>query len=146
VWEETREVILTDEKLLRVECIDVLQEEVSELVLLLEKELEYSAKLGSPGVGLAAPQIGINKKISIVRFDQYKIDLINCEIVNQFDEIVFENEGCLSFPGKLYTTKRPQEIHVKSSLCSFIARGYLAAVISHELDHLNGILITDRKR
>ena len=139
-------MILTDEKALRIKCSDVLPEEVDEIREALEKELEQSAKAGRPGVGLAAPQIGIPKRMSIVRIDNIKIDLVNASIDKAFDEVIFENEGCLSFPGRVERTKRFREVHILDNMVEprgFIATGLLAVVCQHELDHLRGVLLSD---
>jgi|ERR1700722_5409 len=140
-------IITNNEEALRVKCEDVKPEEVGELIALLEQELEHSAKLGRPGIGLAAPQIGIAKDIAIVRIDNvYRVDLINCKIKEQYDQAIFKEEGCLSFPGRIEDTLRYQEIYVVNNLVaphSFQAAGLMAVVCQHELDHINGILLPD---
>jgi peptide deformylase len=139
-------IITNDEGALRVKCANVLSEEIGSLIEQLEKELKYSADVGRPGIGLAAPQIGIAKNIAIVRTGKYKIDLVNCIINKGFDQAVFEQEGCLSFPGRIEKTNRYQEIHVINNVVepySFIATGLLAVVCQHELNHLEGILLPD---
>ncbi len=145
-------IITNNEELLRVECQDVLSEEVGHLVELLEIELENSAKLGRPGVGLSAPQIGIAKKIAIVRLGSngnysLNVNLVNCNIIKSFDQKIFTDEGCLSFPGRVENTNRFQEVYIANNLVyphSFIATGLPAVVCQHELDHLNSILLPDR--
>lgn len=141
-------IITNNQDLLRVKCDLVKENEVSELVALLEKELEISAKNGQPGCGLAAPQIGINKQIAIVRIDQrYSVDLVNCKMEKGIDEFLFKNEGCLSFPDLLVDTKRFNEIHIIDNLVyphKFIATGLFSVAIQHELDHLNGVLLPDK--
>lgn len=140
-------IITNNEEALRVKCEDVKLEEVGPLIELLEQELEHSAKLGRPGIGLAAPQIGIAKNIAIVRINsEYKLDLINCKIKEQYDQAIFKEEGCLSFPGRIEDTLRYQEIYVVNNLVppySFEAGGLMAVVCQHELDHLNGVLLPD---
>jgi peptide deformylase len=140
-------MIITDEKILRMPCADVTRDEVGELIELLERELDNSARLGRPGIGLAAPQINIHKKIAIVRIDNtLRVNLINAKIENMYDSFIFKDEGCLSFPGKSENTRRFQEIHVTNNLDkphSFIATGLLSVACQHELDHCNGVLFTD---
>lgn len=144
-------MIITDEKLLRVKCEKVLPDEVGPLRELLEKELELSGKREQPGIGLAAPQIGIAKAMAIVRVPLlggrlYSVDLVNARIAKGYDKTFFDREGCLSFPGKEVRTLRYQEIYVVDNLVepfSFIAIGLPAVVIQHELDHLMGILLSD---
>jgi peptide deformylase len=140
-------IITNNEAALRVKCENVLPEEVAPLIDQLERELEYSGRMGRWGVGLAAPQIGIAKNIAIVRLNEtLKVDLVNSHISNQYDPYIFKEEGCLSYPGRIENTNRFQEIVVSDNLIhpnSFIATGLFAVVIQHELDHLNGILLPD---
>lgn len=140
-------IIVNNEDALRVKCENVLPEEVGPLVEQLERELEYSSRMGRPGIGLAAPQIGIAKNIAIVRLDNNnRVDLINCKITDQFDKIMFKGEGCLSFPGRIEDTMRYQEVYITDNLVSpksFIVSGLMAIVCQHELDHLNSILLPD---
>lgn len=138
--------IITDEKILRMPCTDVLPEEVGELRELLERELANSS---IKGVGLALPQIGVHKKMAIVRPGQAdkNIDLVNATIIKGYDEQIFRSEGCLSFPGRVEDTMRYQEVHIANSFIypnNFIATGLLAVICAHELDHLNNILLPDR--
>lgn len=140
-------IITNNEELLRVKCQDVLDSEVGQLIDTLERELDHANRLGRSGIGLAAPQIGIAKNIAIVRFDKVKLDLVNCQIKNYFDPMIFKEEGCLSFPGRVENTNRFQEVHIVNNLVaphSFISTGMLAVVCQHELDHVNSILFMDR--
>jgi len=141
-------IITNNQEALRVKCEPVATEEVGELIALLESELANSAANGRPGIGLAAPQIGIAKSIAIVRIgDRHSVNLINCRIQNTYDEFLFEGEGCLSFPDLRENTKRFNEIHIVDNLVyphSFVATGLVAVCCQHELDHLNGILLPDR--
>jgi peptide deformylase len=139
-------MIVTDEALLRLPCEDVAPEEVGPLREKLEQEFERSGAIGRPGVGLAAPQIGVAKKMAIVRAPGHSVDLVNCFIENAYDLSVFEGEGCLSFPGRHERTKRYGEVHVVGNAVEppgFVSRGFGAIVVQHELDHLVGRLLPD---
>jgi len=144
-------IITNNEAALRVLCENVKPEEIPDLRDELERELQRSARLGRPGIGLAAPQIGIRKKFAIVRIqhegkENYNLDLANARINAGYDEKIFADEGCLSFPGRVETTKRFQEIYVVNNAVepkSFIATGLMAVVCQHELDHLHGSLFFD---
>lgn len=141
-------IITNNEAALRVFCEPVTLEEIGSLVDLLEKELEYSNKTGRPGIGLAAPQIGIAKNIAIVRLPKISFNLVNAKLIQGFDPATFPEEGCLSFPGRVENTIRFQEVYIANNLVephSFIANGLLAVVCQHELDHLNYTLFIDRK-
>lgn len=138
-------MITTDESVLRTPCINASREEAEEIIAQLEKELIESARNGQPGIGLAAPQIGIHKKVAIIRVGSNKIDLVNPIILNFYDEFTFKDEGCLSFPDKKVYTKRFNEIEVQNDFGNFIATGLTAVAVQHETDHLNNVLLTDRQ-
>ena len=142
-------MIITDEKSLRMDCKPTLLSEIDELRDKLDEELNKSAERGRPGIGLAAPQIGIAKDMAIIRIQSggksINIDLVNAKIIEKYDEQIFHKEGCLSFPGKFVRTKRFKEIVVENEVepKKIIATGLLAVCIQHELDHIKGILLTD---
>jgi len=107
----------------------------------------------APGVGLAAPQLGISKRLFIVDVatdDEEPSDLrvfVNPEIVATEGEMVF-NEGCLSFPGVREDIDRAERVTVKAvdkdgKPFELEAEGLLAVAIQHENDHLNGDLMID---
>src|ERR1700722_19799705 len=127
-------MIITDEKILRTPCEDVKPEEVGELISLLERELAASPQIG---IGLAAIQISIPKKIAIVRINPFlRADLVNCRIAKQYDPILFKDEGCLSIPDVSIDTMRYQEIYVVDNMTEqkpFIATGLTAICIQHEI-------------
>lgn len=140
-------MIITDEKTL-VELgkssTNVQSEELSDLVTKLEQALNWSANNGKPGIGLAAPQIGISKKIFIIRIPghpKFDLNIVNAEIKEKYDVFFFDNEGCLSFPDTQLRTKRYKEIMVVNNLTfpnSFILTGLPAVIAQHEMEHLNG--------
>jgi peptide deformylase len=140
-------MIITNEEALRVKCEDVTLEEVNPLIKMLQDELDIANKLGRGGVGLAAPQIGIAKKIAIVRVSNLIINLINCNIEKGFDEAKFVQERCLSFPGRTEDTLRYQEVYITNNLMyphSFVVTGLIAVICQHEIDHFNGKLFFDK--
>lgn len=100
------------------------------------------------GIGLAAPQIGINKKLIVVDIgDKNTLRLINPVIVGAAGRDEME-EGCLSVPNIYVKVKRAKSIMIKAldengQPVKFEATGMLARAISHEIDHLNGKLIID---
>jgi len=143
-------MIITDYNKLIKKSEKVDLNEASEIINLLEKELHQSALHGAPGIGLAAPQIGIFKRVSIIRvpstgYKNLSVNLVNPQIVEKYDKAIFQNEGCLSFPGMNKRTWRYQEILVKNEIepYSFIATGLFAVCIQHEIDHLDGIVLSD---
>ena len=144
-------MIITDESLLRVKCDNVDMAEVPDLIADLEHELSESDKIGRPGIGLACPQIGIHKRVAIVRIpksmynDSVSINLVNAKIIKKYNLITINNEGCLSFPDLLIRSKRYNEIVVQNEVYpnKFIVTGLAAICVQHELDHLDGILLPD---
>lgn len=108
----------------------------------------------APGVGLAASQVGINQCLLVYdvspRDDKRELHvLINPRILCQEGEVVSENEGCLSVPDYRSDVVRFSQIQVEGldrdgNPLSIDAEGYLAIVLQHEIDHLQGILFIDR--
>lgn len=103
------------------------------------------------GVGLAAPQVGIGSRIAVVELDEQRFVLISPTLHVPFRARWRREpdiEGCLSLPGRYFTVRRFSEISVTTQLpdgpVTIAARGWLARVIQHELDHLNGLLIDQR--
>ena len=99
------------------------------------------------GVGLAAPQVGINKRIIVLDVGQGSLVMINPDIVQKQGSSVME-EGCLSVPGQCVKIERAELITVRfldeqgdpqEMECS----GLFSRAVQHETDHLNGVLITD---
>lgn len=137
--------IITDEKFLRIPSSKITLEEAPSLIKLLEESLRESEKNGQPGIGLAAPQIGISKQVAIIRLNKISIDLVNADIETSYDKALFDQEGCLSFPGKTLRTWRYKEIVVKNDVWpfNFIATELLAIAIQHEIGHLKGELYMD---
>jgi peptide deformylase len=116
------------------------------IITLLEDMAETMYKAN--GVGLAAPQVGILKRIVVIDIGEGIIELINPEIVEQSGE-QFEVEGCLSLPGIYGEVKRPAKVKVeafnsKGERISVEGTGLLAIAMCHEIDHLDGILFKDK--
>ena len=100
------------------------------------------------GVGLAASQIGILRRVIVVDAGEGLIALINPKILWQKGKDILA-EGCLSFPGVTLEIKRSREIMVEAlnnrgEQVKLNASGVLARIIQHEVDHLDGVLIIDR--
>lgn len=102
----------------------------------------------APGLGLAAPQIGVQKQIFVYDIDGEPTTLINPRIVESRGEWVYD-EGCLSIPGLYVEMLRPKEvlleaIDLNGNTIQVEADELLARLFQHELDHLNGVLMFDR--
>ena len=115
----------------------------------------------APGVGLAAPQIGLSERLIVVEYFEREEDeekegaskkvwaVINPEIVKSSEETLMGVEGCLSIPGLVGEVERHAAIQVKGlnrhgQPVKIKAEGWLARIFQHEIDHLNGILFPDR--
>ena len=137
-------MIVTDQTVLRRPCKTVSIFEAGPIIKQLEDALSVSTV---KGVGLSAIQIGIPKKVCIIRTSDLTLNLVNPVIVEAYDLGSFAGDGCLSLPGVFITTQRYNEVFVRDSLHSagFIALGLEAVIIQHETDHINGILMLDRQ-
>ncbi len=99
------------------------------------------------GVGLAAPQVGVLKKVIVVAYKRRQFALVNPEIVFAAGNELGE-EGCLSIPKTRLMVPRATRIEVAAQTPNgkkirLKERGYIARILQHEIDHLNGILIID---
>ena len=99
------------------------------------------------GIGLAAPQVGIQKRIFVYDLDDTPITLINPRIVESDGEWEY-NEGCLSLPDLYFPIVRPKEVHLVAhdldgNEISIEADELMARLFQHELDHLDGVLMLE---
>lgn len=151
-----QENIEEENKILRLECESVKQKEFGSPELLSLIALMKKATVQDPdGVALAAPQIGINKKIFVVAPHSYAPDakwrpevFINPEIVKASNKQELKHEGCLSVRGIYGDTWRATNVTVSAfdehgNKFSFGAGGLIAHIFQHEIDHLDGVLFID---
>ncbi|WP_227766952.1 peptide deformylase [Zhaonella formicivorans] len=108
------------------------------------KDTMYEAN----GVGLAAPQIGVSKRVVVIDVGEGLLELLNPEIIAMNGEEI-DTEGCLSIPGVQGEVKRAAEVTVKAlnregKEFEIKGTGLLARAMQHEIDHLEGILFVDR--
>ena len=109
----------------------------------------------APGLGVAAPQVGVNLALAVIdlsvgKDQEARLVLANPEIVSTQGKVTVE-EGCLSFPGLFTTFARPRSLMVTAqdeagTWRDLEAEGLLAQAICHEVDHLNGTLLVDHLR
>ncbi len=143
-------MIIKDKTKLQEKCLPVSIKEGEEIATKLLHELRQS----EGGIGLAANQIGINKRVCVINVNN-PIVLINPEIIEQSEEKFVFPEGCLSFPDSKVRTTRNVSIKVKSDnhkeVLSFNAESkdindaFECVCVQHEIDHLNGITMFDRE-
>ena len=128
----------------RAKKVDEIREEEKKLIKdMIETMYAYK------GVGLAAPQIGVSKRIVVVDVGKGPKIFINPKIIKKTKEKEISEEGCLSVPGRFLKIKRYKEIIVKAQdengkKFEIKADGLLSRCLQQEIDHLNGILIFDR--
>ena len=101
----------------------------------------------APGVGLAAPQIGIPLRVAVIEIDDAITEIINPEIIKRTGDVEF-HEGCLSVPGYWGSVKRAEKVTIKArdrngKAVRVRGEGLLGQALQHETDHLNGLLYID---
>ena len=139
-------VIYPDERLRQI-SEPVLQIGEEERTILDAMEITM---LETGGIGLSAIQIGINKQLIVIKDDKNNIlKIANPRIIEEYDYYILP-EGCLSLPGKTISVSRPNEILVEGIAYTNIPfkavfYGIEARILCHEIDHLKGILIIDKK-
>jgi len=144
-----RNIVEEGDEILRKKAREV--SEIDERIRTLVEDMAETM-VSSHGVGIAAPQVGILKRIFLAvpdsEVDETPMVFINPEIIHQ-EGSQWGEEGCLSVPGFVGTVERPQTVKLKAldidgneKIYEFSDFG--AVVICHEYDHLNGILYTDK--
>ena len=141
-----RQIRLSQDEILRKKCRPV--EEVNDQIRQLLEDMADTMYSTENGAGLAAPQVGILKRLVVLDMGQGLIMLVNpvLTLVEGSQEVV---EGCLSIPEVYGRLKRPAKVTVealneKGESVSLTGTGELAKCLCHELDHLDGVLFTDK--
>lgn len=136
-----KQSIVTDLKFLKQKSEDVDKARALGIFCILEDSLDFSK-----GVGLTAIQIGIHLKVGIIRLPDCELNLWNPKIIEKSYPFRFKQEGCLSLPGLRIDTKRYDTIRlINGDGNEYILKGIEAHVAQHEIDHMNGLTILDRK-
>lgn len=140
-----RNIRKSDDEILRKlsKKVDVIDERI---LTLLDDMAETMYK--AEGVGLAAPQVGVLRRVVVIDIGEGLLELINPVVVYENGEQV-EEEGCLSIPETRGDVKRPMKVIVramnrKGETFEITGNELLARALCHEIDHLNGILFTDK--
>jgi peptide deformylase len=154
----TREVITLPDPILRKKARKV-RAFTPELQALIDDMIETMR--AAPGVGLAAPQVADSRRVIVIEWadppeneddpppEPKLYILVNPEIVRQSKESIVDQEGCLSVPGYIGEVERHASVTVKAQnrhgkSKRLKAAGWLARILQHEIDHLDGILYIDR--
>ena len=140
-----RSVVQVGDEVLRTKCQPV--ESFDEKLWVFLDDMKDTVK-AEQGAGLAAPQVGVLKRVVVVDVDEGYFEFINPKIVAQKGE---QNgfEGCLSVRGKRGLVSRPMKVKLVyfdryGKQQSLLAKGFFARAICHELDHLDGVLYIDK--
>ena len=145
-----RKIVIEPDPILR-EKSEILEKVDDELRNLLDDMLE--TMYAAPGIGLAAVQVGVLKRLIVIDISKEKekknpLFLINPEIISKSKKTSIHEEGCLSLPGHFAEIERPAECQIKfidydGKEQELRVNGLLATCIQHEIDHLNGVLFID---
>ena len=140
-----RQIRIDDDPILRKKSKIIAK--IDERIIELNNDLIETMEKAE-GVGLAAPQVGILKKMVVIDVGKGPITLINAEILSKDGEEL-EEEACLSLPEQSGLVKRPKHLIIEATdiegdRFKLEADGLLARAVCHELDHLDGILFIDR--
>ena len=142
-----RSVVQKGDDVLRKKCFPV--ESFDEKLWQLLDDMKETV-LKEEGAGLAAPQVGVLRRVAVVNVDEGYFELINPEILSQKGEQV-GLEGCLSVRGLQGEVSRPQKIKFvyydrNGNKYLAQAKGFFARAVCHELDHLDGVLYIDKAK
>ncbi len=144
-------IITNPSPILRQKAEEIRIEEIRSPVL---QKLIFDIKetvIPAGGIGLAAPQVGLSLRLIVIALDDKLMAFVNPKITKFSWRKEFDEEGCLSVPGKFGPVKRSKIIKVEAfdergKLLKFKAKDLFARVIQHEIDHLDGILFIDKAK
>ena len=145
-----RQILTEPNEILRKKSLPVDRVD-KDLQILMDDMLE--TMYAAPGIGLAAIQVGIPKRVIVLDIEQKEgnkkpLFFVNPEIIQKSKNLSTYEEGCLSVPGQFAEIDRPDKCHIKyldyhGEKKEINAQGMLATCIQHEMDHLEGILFID---
>ncbi len=140
-----RKILTEESEFLHKKCRPV-ENFDEKLSILIDDMFETMEKAN--GVGLAAPQIGILRRIAVIKIGSEAIELVNPKII-EVSGTQKEEEGCLSCPNFSGVTLRPMQVLVEGynrlgEKVKYLGRGLKARAFCHEIDHLDGILFKSR--
>ncbi len=130
----------------RAQPVRVVTRETQRLI-----ERMFATMHEAQGIGLAAPQVGVSTRVIVTEFEGRRFALVDPELLRHDGEEVMGTEACLSIPGLLGDVPRASRVVVRArnrrnKFVTIEAQGMLARILQHEIDHLDGILFTDRVR
>ncbi|MDR1136111.1 MAG: peptide deformylase [Clostridiales Family XIII bacterium] len=142
-----RKVVLEGDEVLRKKSKEV--KEINARILSLIDDMWETLGVYN-GIGLAAPQVGVLRRIAVIDTgnEGERLELINPKILST-EGVVEEEEACLSLPGYIGVVERPARMTIETmtrdgSMLTITGEGLLAKAMSHEIDHLDGVLFVDK--
>ena len=146
----TLPILMPPNSILRTKTRKVTPADLDQLHALLP--VMFATMYAAPGIGLAAPQIGLSLRFAVIDLmpDNSKapVVLVNPEVIRVSEDWTVREEGCLSLPGQYADVSRPARVAVRYQDIEGVtheieAEGLLSACLQHEIDHLDGILFVD---
>ncbi|MEY4744207.1 MAG: hypothetical protein RL272_152 [Candidatus Parcubacteria bacterium] len=142
-------IVFDGDPVLRSRAKEVAPEEIATPAFRRVLDDMVETMYAANGVGIAAPQVGIAKRIFIAERAQGPIALINPVFTKKSLKLLGGEEGCLSVPGKFDKVRRHKSVTIEGLTAngekiSFTAEDFFARILQHELDHLDGMLYVDR--
>jgi len=146
----TLPILLVPDPLLKTRARPVREADMEQVRGLVPRM--FATMYRAPGIGLAAPQVGVGLRLTVVDLmpddKPAPLVLINPEIAASSEELATREEGCLSLPGQYADVTRPARVTVRytdvdGTRRQIEAEGLLSACLQHEIDHLDGILFVD---
>lgn len=143
-------ILIAPHPLLKARCRPVTEADTEQVRELLPRM--FASMYRAPGIGLAAPQVGVLLRLFIVDLMPDKrrapLVLINPEVIAESDEMASREEGCLSLPGQYAQVVRPAHVRLRftdetGARREIDGEGLLGACLQHETDHLDGVLFVD---
>ncbi len=139
------QIVKDGDPVLRGKCRPV--DEITKRTIVLLDDMKETLE-DAQGAGLAAPQVGVLRRIVLVHTEDGYFEMINPEIIYRSDDVQHKIEGCLSIPDRWGITERPKTVTVRytdrdGNTKEFTGTGITARAFCHELDHLEGKLYTD---
>lgn len=141
-----REIRTLGDPVLRTPALDVT--EFDDALRTLVRDM-FETMEAAPGVGLAAPQIGVSRRVFVFDSGEVRGAVCNPRIVDRSEETVESDEGCLSLPGLYFPVSRALRVRLEGqdpdgAPVSYEGEELLARIFQHETDHLDGVLFIDR--
>ncbi len=140
-----RNIVKVGDDILNKKCRTI--EEINNRIITLLDDMRETL-IESGGVGLAAPQVGILKRVALVDTGEEILELINPEIISSSGEQT-DLEGCLSYPGRFGEVTRPMIVTIKAQnrkgeWCKYTGEGLTARAFCHEIEHLDGHMFMEK--